>query len=68
MDLTLFAVTRATDVLVGELWAQRKARRIASGKWTKVCLSTFYKWSLLTEYQVEKLASTLSDSSILACL
>lgn len=37
MDLTLFAVTRAVDVLVGELWAQRKARRIAAGRWTKVC-------------------------------
>lgn len=37
MDLTLFAVTRAVDVLVGELWAQRKARRVGAGQWTKVC-------------------------------
>jgi hypothetical protein len=36
MDLTLFAVTRAFDVVVGELWSQRKARRVAAGKWTKV--------------------------------
>ncbi|KAF4630394.1 hypothetical protein G7Y89_g7740 [Cudoniella acicularis] len=36
MDLTLFAVTRALDVLVGELWSQRKTRRIASGQWTKI--------------------------------
>ncbi|TVY51107.1 hypothetical protein LCER1_G005866 [Lachnellula cervina] len=50
MDLTLFAVTRAVDVLVGELWAQRKSRRVAAGQWTKV----------------EKLASTLTDSSIFA--
>ncbi|KAH6682965.1 hypothetical protein B0J14DRAFT_574732 [Halenospora varia] len=50
MDLTLFAVTRALDVFVGELWAQRKARRVASGRWTKI----------------ESLASTLTDSSIFA--
>ena len=40
MDLTLFAVTRAFDVIVGELWSQRKARRVAAGKWTKVIIST----------------------------
>ena len=34
MDLTLFAVTRAVDVIVGEFWSQRKARRTALGKWT----------------------------------
>ncbi|KAH7351008.1 hypothetical protein BKA65DRAFT_395759 [Rhexocercosporidium sp. MPI-PUGE-AT-0058] len=36
MDLTLFAVTRALDVIVGELWTQRKDRRTASGKWSSV--------------------------------
>lgn len=36
MDLTLFAVCRALDVVVGELWAIRKTRRIRQGKWTKV--------------------------------
>jgi hypothetical protein len=36
MDLTLFAVTRAVDVIIGELWAQRKARRISAGEWNKV--------------------------------
>src|SRR6266536_5314078 len=36
MDLTLFAVTRASDVIVGELWSQRKTRRIATGNWTTV--------------------------------
>ncbi|KAL7822549.1 hypothetical protein V8C26DRAFT_426137 [Trichoderma gracile] len=36
MDLTLFAVTRAADVLVGELWSQRRTRRKASGEWTAV--------------------------------
>ncbi|KAG5792693.1 hypothetical protein H9Q69_008264 [Fusarium xylarioides] len=35
MDLTLFAVTRAVDVLVGDLWARHKARRLASNGWSK---------------------------------
>ncbi|KAI7916890.1 integral membrane protein [Pyricularia oryzae] len=35
LDLTLFAVTRAVDVIVGELWSQRRERRMAAGKWTK---------------------------------
>ncbi|TAQ83982.1 hypothetical protein B7494_g7695 [Chlorociboria aeruginascens] len=34
LDLTLFAVTRAVDVIVGELWSQRRTRRITAGKWT----------------------------------
>lgn len=34
LDLTLFAATRALDVIVGELWAHRKARRVASRSWT----------------------------------
>ncbi|KAJ4306861.1 hypothetical protein N0V88_000232 [Collariella sp. IMI 366227] len=34
LDLTLFAVTRAADVIVGELWARHKARRLASNHWT----------------------------------
>ncbi|KAK0741000.1 integral membrane protein [Schizothecium vesticola] len=34
LDLTLFAVTRAVDVIVGALWASRKARRLASHQWT----------------------------------
>jgi len=36
MDLTLFAVTRAVDVMIGELWSQRKVRRKAAGAWNKV--------------------------------
>ena len=36
MDLTIFAITRALDVVVGELWSHHKARRTSSGKWTKV--------------------------------
>ena len=38
MDLTLFAVTRALDVIVGELWTQRKVRRTTTGKWNGVSL------------------------------
>lgn len=34
LDLTLFAVTRALDVIVGELWARRKARRVAAESWS----------------------------------
>ncbi|KAI9767163.1 MAG: hypothetical protein M1839_004618 [Geoglossum umbratile] len=36
MDLTLYAVTRALDVVVGELWSSRKARRTAAGRWTRL--------------------------------
>ncbi|KAM5351978.1 hypothetical protein ACJ41O_004701 [Fusarium nematophilum] len=36
MDLTLFAITRALDVIVGDLWSRHKARRVASNKWSKV--------------------------------
>ncbi|RDW82227.1 hypothetical protein BP6252_03339 [Coleophoma cylindrospora] len=39
MDLTLFALTRAVDVIVGELWSQRKRKRIAERKWTKIEIS-----------------------------
>ncbi|EAQ86707.1 hypothetical protein CHGG_07960 [Chaetomium globosum CBS 148.51] len=34
LDLTLFAFTRALDVVVGELWHRRRTRRVAAGKWT----------------------------------
>ncbi|KAF0330946.1 hypothetical protein GQ607_001815 [Colletotrichum asianum] len=36
LDLTLFTLTRALDVLVGEVWSRRRARRVAQGKWTTV--------------------------------
>ncbi|KAI9844563.1 MAG: hypothetical protein M1837_005522 [Sclerophora amabilis] len=36
MDLTLFTVTRAVDIVVGELWSRRKSRRTAAGKWTRL--------------------------------
>lgn len=50
MDLTLFAVTRAFDVILGELWSHRKARRTATGKWNKV----------------DRAVSTLADPAIFA--
>ncbi|CAG8976376.1 hypothetical protein HYALB_00006148 [Hymenoscyphus albidus] len=50
MDLTLFAVTRAIDVIVGELWAQRKRKQKASGKRLKF----------------ENLISSLADPSVFA--
>ncbi|AEO71349.1 uncharacterized protein THITE_2018718, partial [Thermothielavioides terrestris NRRL 8126] len=36
LDLTLFAVTRALDVIAGELWHRRRLRRQAAGQWTPV--------------------------------
>lgn len=35
LDLTLFAATRAMDVLAGALWSRRRARREAAGRWTR---------------------------------
>ncbi|KAI0137414.1 integral membrane protein [Xylariales sp. AK1849] len=34
LDLSLFAFTRAFDVVIGELWARRRTRRTAMGLWT----------------------------------
>ncbi|KAI0532231.1 integral membrane protein [Xylaria digitata] len=34
LDLTLFAATRAVDVVVGELWSQRRQRRVAADRWS----------------------------------
>ncbi|KAI1506327.1 integral membrane protein [Biscogniauxia marginata] len=50
LDLTLFASTRALDVIVGELWARRRQRRLAAGRWT---------W-------IESFISGSTDSSIFA--
>lgn len=36
LDLTLFAVTRSVETVVGYLWARRRTSRIASAKWTKI--------------------------------
>ncbi|KAI1411701.1 hypothetical protein F5Y13DRAFT_164862 [Hypoxylon sp. FL1857] len=50
LDLTLFATTRALDVIVGELWSRRRQRRAAAGQWT----------------QLETLLSKLTDTTIFA--
>ncbi|KAI0020400.1 hypothetical protein F4780DRAFT_370868 [Xylariomycetidae sp. FL0641] len=34
LDLTLFASTRALDVIVGELWSRHRQRRMAAGRWS----------------------------------
>ena len=36
LDLTLFAITRALDVIAGELWHRRHLRRQAAGTWTSL--------------------------------
>ena len=36
MDLTLFAVTRALDTVVGDLWSRHKSYRIARNRWSRV--------------------------------
>ncbi|KAI2771831.1 hypothetical protein F4815DRAFT_420053 [Daldinia loculata] len=50
LDLTLFAVTRALDVIVSEAWSRRGQRRVATSQWT---------W-------VESLISKLADPTIFA--
>ncbi|KAH7321156.1 hypothetical protein B0I35DRAFT_428693 [Stachybotrys elegans] len=35
LDLTLFAATRAVDVVVGELWSKHRARREAARTWSR---------------------------------
>ncbi len=43
MDLTLFAVIRAVDILIGEAWARNKSSRIKAKKWTPMesCISRY---------------------------
>jgi len=36
MDLTLFAIARAFDVVIGELWARWRTRRRNAKAWTKI--------------------------------
>ncbi|KAK7921024.1 hypothetical protein PG985_009046 [Apiospora marii] len=36
LDLSLFAFCRALDVIIGELWAQRRTRRVADKQWTSI--------------------------------
>ncbi|PBP21947.1 integral membrane protein [Diplocarpon rosae] len=50
MDLTLFSVTRALDVVIGECWTQRKVARASMGKWS----------------DTEKMISSLADPAMFA--
>ncbi|OTA65257.1 hypothetical protein K449DRAFT_431851 [Hypoxylon sp. EC38] len=50
LDLTLFAATRALDVIIGELWSRRRQHRVAAGQWS----------------QLETLLSKLPDTTIFA--
>lgn len=36
IDLTLFAVTRASEVIIRGIWARRKATKVARHKWTSL--------------------------------
>lgn len=55
LDLTLFAVTRAADVLIGELWARRRSH-----------LSTPPRSSPSTARTLDRLTSTLADPLVFA--
>lgn len=35
MDLTLFAITRALDTVIGDLWSRHRRSRIARNRWTR---------------------------------
>jgi hypothetical protein len=35
MDMTLFAVCRALDAIVGQLWHKRKQRKLVAGTWSR---------------------------------
>jgi len=42
LDLTLFALTRAVDIIVGELWEKRKGRHVRAGAFGKLDSSIGY--------------------------
>ena len=42
LDLSLFAVVRAVDVIVGGLWAKRKACTKSNGLWSNVSIVSPY--------------------------
>ncbi len=50
LDLTLFAVIRAIDTLVGELWSRHRSYRVAKNRWSRI----------------ESCVSHLTDASIFA--
>lgn len=59
LDLTLFAVVRALDVTVGELWARRKAFQIARNRW--------HKSDDLIAYFTDPALFAVSSSLVMVC-
>ncbi|PSR93665.1 integral membrane protein [Coniella lustricola] len=55
LDLTLFAATRALDVIIGELWAQRRLHRAPTA--SKATRALDYITSLLTDPLIFSLTS-----------
>lgn len=50
MDLTLLAITRALDTVIGDLWSRHRRSRIARNRWTRV----------------ESMVSELADAGVFA--
>lgn len=50
LDLTLFAASRAVDVIIGEFWSRRRTARLSTQKWTRT----------------EQLISHLADPAVFA--
>lgn len=50
MDLTLLAITRALDTLIGDLWSRHRRSRTANNKWTRA----------------ESMVSQLADAGVFA--
>lgn len=74
----MFAFCRAVDVLVGELWSRRRARRTAANKWTKVSdqflaagpsipPASHAPERLLTPCQLETLIGESTDPWLFVC-
>lgn len=59
LDLTLFAVVRALDVIVGELWAQRKAFKMARNRW--------HKSDALVAYFTDPALFAVSSTLVMVC-
>lgn len=59
LDLTQFAVVRALDVVIGELWAQRKAFKLARNRW--------HKSDDLIAYFTDPALFAVSSSLVMVC-
>lgn len=54
LDLTVFAIMRALDVIVGELWSQRKIRRVATQKWNQASLHPYLALQGVTNERIAR--------------